>query len=203
MIRLSRRAMLLGLWLPVVLVVLVPGMPLAVAVILATVVVMATGSDAQSVGLSLRPTDCDFWTTVMSVLVAMILFPVLLSIVGLSVSSEPHSDLPRLGLLSFSVYAVLVSPLAEELYYRGFLFSAVRSLSNDAVAVVLTSLWFACLHIGPYLDPFQILSTLWCGLILAWVRLRSRSLIPGILAHAALNFIASVSYLVSIAETPS
>jgi membrane protease YdiL (CAAX protease family) len=86
---------------------------------------------------------------------------------------------------AFAVNAVAVStigPFAEELFYRGL---GVRVLSafGAVVAVGGTAILFGLAHGIPVaLPPLVFLA-----LGLAWVRLRSGSVWPGVIAHSAFN----------------
>jgi membrane protease YdiL (CAAX protease family) len=86
---------------------------------------------------------------------------------------------------AFAVNAVAVStigPFAEELFYRGL---GVRVLSafGAVVAVSGTAILFGLAHGIPVaLPPLVFLA-----LGLAWVRLRSGSVWPGVIAHSAFN----------------
>jgi len=99
--------------------------------------------------------------------------------------------------------------LAEELLYRGALLALFRRRRSDASAVLWTSLLFGASHVLPTLDHYQgnpastlveeagrgrrlavlatTLSTTAAGGVFALLRLRSRSLLAPVLAHAAVN----------------
>jgi membrane protease YdiL (CAAX protease family) len=89
---------------------------------------------------------------------------------------------------AFLVNGIVAStfvPFAEELFFRGL---GVRVLSflGGSVAIVLTALAFGLGHgILAALPPLVFF-----GLALGWVRLRSESVWPGILAHGAYNGVA-------------
>ena len=89
------------------------------------------------------------------------------------------------ALAPFLANAVLIitwGPFAEELFYRGLGVTALR-LFGPAVAVVGTAVAFGLAHgILVALPPLVVF-----GLGLAWVRLRSDSVWPGFIAHAAYN----------------
>lgn len=77
---------------------------------------------------------------------------------------------------------VTVVPLVEELFYRGL---GVRALGvfGGAAAVVGSGLIFGLAHgIPAALPPLVVF-----GLGLAWVRLRSESVWPSVIGHAAYN----------------
>ena len=77
--------------------------------------------------------------------------------------------------------AVLV-PVCEELFFRGYLFAALRE-SGSRYAAVLTSLFFALAH---GVDA-MLLPRFAMGLLLCMLMLRTDSLLAGVLVHAAYN----------------
>jgi membrane protease YdiL (CAAX protease family) len=81
-----------------------------------------------------------------------------------------------------AIVIVTVVPLGEELFFRGL---GVRALAplGDAVAVAGTALVFSLAHgLLTGIPPLFLF-----GLAVAWVRLRSDSVWPGVLAHGAYN----------------
>lgn len=83
--------------------------------------------------------------------------------------------------------AATVVPFAEELFYRGLGIRALRFLGGNA-AVAGSALAFALGHgVLGALPPL-----LFFGLALGWVRLRSDSVFPGMVAHGLYNGLAVV-----------
>ncbi len=87
------------------------------------------------------------------------------------------------------ISVVLVSPVMEEIFFRGFIqwlwslrFSRARSLP----ALVVPAAVFALFHMNPWQFPSLLLLGLW----LAWLRVWSGSLLPGIVFHMAINLLA-------------
>jgi len=88
-----------------------------------------------------------------------------------------------LGILS-----VTLAPLMEELFFRGFLYPVLARSLGLPVAVFLTALSFALLHLlqlgfawGPVLVIFLV------GLVLTMVRAKTNSVAAGVLIHMAYN----------------
>ena len=103
----------------------------------------------------------------------------------------------------------LATALAEELLFRGALLALLRRERSPATAVAWTSLLFGAWHVLPTLEDYHgnpastlvgnpgrgqwlavlatTASTAAAGSGFAWLRLRSRSLVAPVLAHAALN----------------
>jgi uncharacterized protein len=99
--------------------------------------------------------------------------------------------------------------LAEELLFRGALLALFRQRRSETAAVLWSSLLFGAWHVLPTLDHYRgnpaselvadpdrgrwlavvatTLSTAGVGAVLAFLRLRSRSVLAPVLAHAAIN----------------
>lgn len=93
---------------------------------------------------------------------------------------RPQGALDALG----SLLAVAIAPaVGEELLLRGLVLPSLVAPLRPAGAVVLSALLFGLMHLDPYRFPF----TFALGLALGWMRLRSGSLLPPLLAHAAVN----------------
>ncbi|MBI4492323.1 MAG: CPBP family intramembrane metalloprotease [Chloroflexi bacterium] len=93
-------------------------------------------------------------------------------------------DLPQL-LLVLLVGAVL-APIAEELFFRGFVFRAYLVARGARWAYPLSAALFALLHVNlPAALPIFAM-----GLLLAWLCHRNRSVVPGIVAHGFNNAVA-------------
>lgn len=87
------------------------------------------------------------------------------------------------GWLLMALFAVIGAPIAEELFFRGWALPALREVAPTWVAVLLSASLFAAIHFHPPAVPIYLLY----GVILAWVYLRSGSLIAPILGHALIN----------------
>jgi membrane protease YdiL (CAAX protease family) len=86
----------------------------------------------------------------------------------------------------FTVLAVVIAPIGEELYFRGRLLAAVQASLGLPAAVVISSLVFAAAHPVPALLPAFVL----LGLILAALRVWSGGLVAPMVAHALNNAVA-------------
>jgi membrane protease YdiL (CAAX protease family) len=84
-------------------------------------------------------------------------------------------------------YGTLGAPVIEELLFRGFLYAPLLRARGAALAIVGTGLLFGLMHAA---DPISVPPLAAMGLILAWLRGRSGSLWPCILAHAGNNIAA-------------
>lgn len=92
------------------------------------------------------------------------------------------------GARALQTLAVLgfLAPLAEELVFRGLLYGWLAGRWSNLVAFVISSLAFAAAHA----EPLHILLVLPLGFWFGWLRWRTGSLVPTIVAHMINNSIA-------------
>ena len=117
---------------------------------------------------------------------------------------EVSQDIKQLGAaaspalrIPLALLVVTLGPLVEELLFRGVLLSAAMRHMTPGVAAFMTAALFACVHL-PDLGFlwYALPNLLLLGLVLAWLRLKSGSLWPAVLAHAVNNALAVVSWFV-------
>jgi uncharacterized protein len=84
------------------------------------------------------------------------------------------------------VAVVVVAPLAEELFFRGLLFGALRQFWGLWPALLVSGLAFSAVHLNlSVMVPYALI-----GIVFAWSYHRSGSLWTPIAAHAIVNGIA-------------
>jgi membrane protease YdiL (CAAX protease family) len=86
------------------------------------------------------------------------------------------------GFFSFVLLCV-IAPLTEECLIRGLFLRGFRMRYGATRAVLYSALLFSALH----LNLTQLAPTLLMGSMFAWWRLRTNSLLPGMLGHALNN----------------
>lgn len=89
-----------------------------------------------------------------------------------------------LGLALAFIVAVVAAPIVEETFFRGFLYTALRSRMGVWGAACLSSAIFAAIH--PTF-PGQFLMLFALAVVLAVVREKTGSLVPGMICHAINN----------------
>ncbi len=101
------------------------------------------------------------------------------------------------ALIAASVFVCVIAPVAEEFFFRGFIFGALRRLPVSVagrdlgpwIAALLTGILFGLAHLGSaglqYLVPLGFL-----GFVLCIMRWRTGSLYPGMALHSANNALA-------------
>jgi len=96
-----------------------------------------------------------------------------------------------------SVFAVVITPLAEELIFRGMLYPVAARSLGAAGSLVFVSLLFGVVHVATYgWDVYLVAQTGLAGLYLTWLRMRTGSLVPSVAAHATFNLYATMEAIV-------
>ena len=90
------------------------------------------------------------------------------------------------GALASAFAVVVWTPLAEETFFRGFLFAGLAAKFGLGIGIAASSAIFAASHasIGA-LVPIMV-----AGALFAWIYHKSGSLLPAALAHASQNLLA-------------
>jgi membrane protease YdiL (CAAX protease family) len=89
-------------------------------------------------------------------------------------------------LLWLLIAVIILTPIGEEILFRGFLFRGWLRNPGDARAVIVaTALLWAIIHVQ--YDWFVIAQIFAFGLLLGWLRWASGSVILTILLHALIN----------------
>ena len=129
------------------------------------------------------------------VLVANVLAGLLFVALGATHNQAASFPLTRddlWGQWVFGLVAIVGVPVAEEFLFRGYLYGRVAGLAGPLTAAIASSLLFAVAHAGAAQSGSWVLviQTGVLGAVLVWIRVRSQSLLPSIVAHIANNAVA-------------
>jgi len=92
----------------------------------------------------------------------------------------------------FWINAVILAPVLEEIFFRGFIFvSFRRSKLKVAGTIVITSSIWTLLHIGQY-DIYDLFSVFIFGLVLGMLRQKTDSLWSPVIVHSVYNLIVMI-----------
>jgi len=95
---------------------------------------------------------------------------------------DPAVLIPTLLILA------LLAPVVEELVFRGLLYGWVAGRSGPLPAFLVSSLVFAAAHA----EPAHIVLVLPLGFWFGWLRWRTNSLLPSLVAHVINNGLAVI-----------
>jgi membrane protease YdiL (CAAX protease family) len=118
---------------------------------------------------------------------AMILFPYVLRTMGHEFEAQAPVLYYARAAHDNGIWIVLLvscglAPVAEEVFFRGFLFRAIENVSTRFVALLVTSFLFAVVHAPSVMIPVGFL-----GLFFGYLRLKTGGVGASILAHFVHN----------------
>lgn len=109
--------------------------------------------------------------------------------------SQLDFERPGTGILVLTGFAVVVvAPFAEELFFRGFVYRAMRRWAPVHPAAALSALVFALVHVEPLIMP----SIFVLGVLLAHSVERKDSIVPAIVAHGVFNVVGYTVFVVTL-----
>lgn len=129
------------------------------------------------------------WTIMLIVLSVGAVY--LTSLLGNTVDNSKTESLKQsvtvFTILIGVVSAGIVSPVYEEIFYRGFIYRWLRTRVSMSWAIVISSLIFTAAHY-PTMNamPVNFIS----GVVLAWTYERTGSVVPAMIVHGVFNTIA-------------
>lgn len=91
------------------------------------------------------------------------------------------------GLGIYIIYVIttgIVPAVFEEIFFRGYILENLRE-AGDIFAIIFSGLFFALFHLSLSQFVFQFI----CGIVFAIIKIKSKSIIPSIIAHFSNNFI--------------
>ena len=92
------------------------------------------------------------------------------------------------NLITTLILVGIVGPIAEEIFFRGFVLPGLMKRFGVTQSLLLSSLLFGIFHF----DPGAIVPTFILGLALGWVYLKTGALWPAIFAHGLHNSLAII-----------
>jgi len=115
-------------------------------------------------------------------------------------ATTPMEDAIRTDadLWAVVIFAVVVTPVVEEWFFRGFLYQAVSLVFGEWGAVIVVGLIFGLFHGPQYAGvPAALAAVTLMGLVTTWMRKVGGGLIPCVVFHAAYNIVGVAILLAS------
>ncbi|WP_407407394.1 CPBP family intramembrane glutamic endopeptidase [Peribacillus sp.] len=147
--------------------------------------------------VGLRKFQRSYWKNIIGwsfvLIVVSILILIVMDIVGIgyenSKTESVQAHLTPIHFVLGFVSAAIISPIYEEILYRGFLYRWLRSKYGLKAGLFLSSFIFMIVHIPNYnVLPVTFIS----GLLFAWTYEKTKSVVPGMIIHGTFNAIALI-----------
>ena len=138
------------------------------------------------------------WGTITAIIALGIVVILSQLLIYLGIASENASNIQDIELyFSAPVMLLLITyqPIAEEIFFRGFLLDKFTKISNVYIAIIITSLFFGIAHISNgNVVPAVLISCI--ALVFGYAVVKTNNLMTGIIGHIIFNVISYVLYLI-------
>lgn len=109
----------------------------------------------------------------------------LLVMIGYPVNNTSAFVLNNFGTFAIAVISSALFPaIVEEIIFRGVVLGGLRSRFKDWQAILLSALMFALMHLSIQQFVYQFM----LGAVMAWIAIKSRSIVASMVVHFTNNF---------------
>jgi membrane protease YdiL (CAAX protease family) len=153
----------------------------------------------QQIKLKKQNLDMAFLWGIITAIIALSLVLIIGAVLSyFGIADENASNIEDLELF-FSIPAIFflitVQPIAEEIFFRGFLLDKFEIATGKYPAIIITSVLFGLAHISMgNVIPAIIISIV--AVVFGYMVIRTRNLMVGIFGHVIFNLISFVLYLI-------
>jgi len=133
--------------------------------------------------------------TAIAALVVIVAIGALLMSLGFDLKNT--SNIPELELyfsLPSMLFLIAFQPIAEEIFFRGFLLGKIESLAGEKTAIITTAILFGIAHLSSG-NIYPAFMTGVIGILLAFLVIKTKNLYSAIIAHILFNLISFSLYV--------
>jgi len=150
--------------------------------------------------LTLKNIDIAFLWAILSLILIFVLFFVIEYIlIALGFNPEELGNIQDLEVFfsPFTLFLLIsIQPIAEEIFFRGFLLDKIESFAGKNIAIVSTAVLFGVAHMT-YGKLYPTLFPVIIGLIFGYIVLKTKNLYSSIIAHVIFNVVSFVLFLLA------
>jgi len=142
--------------------------------------------------IKLRSENIDkafLWGIVSAIIIFFTVFAIELVFILMGHDAQDLSNIPDIKkIFSWPVmfFLVAIQPLAEEIFFRGFIFEKVEKFTGSIGAILISAFLFGIAHMS-YGKIFPVIMPILMGIILGYIVYKTRNLYSSIIAHVAFN----------------
>lgn len=161
----------------------------------------------SKIGLTLNGLDrAILWGFLAVVFTFLLFFVIGLGLVSLGINTDELSNIPDIEQYISSSVALFilasVQPIAEEIFFRGFLLEKFEGFGGSNIAIVSTAVLFGVAHMV-YGEIYPAIFPIIIGLILGYIVVKTRNLYSSIIAHILFNVTSLFLYYFAVNLYPS
>lgn len=102
-------------------------------------------------------------------------------------------DLEALFSPAILFFIVAIMPIAEEIFFRGFLMEKFESYAGKNFAIIMSAVLFGIAHMS-YGKIYPVIMPIIMGLLLGYIVIKTKSLFASIIAHITFNVTVIILY---------
>jgi membrane protease YdiL (CAAX protease family) len=137
------------------------------------------------------------WGFLLAVVIFAIFFIIELALISLGANAEDLGniqDLERYFSPISLFFLVSIQPIAEEIFFRGFLLDKIESFAGGNIAILTTAVLFGLAHMS-YQKLYPVIFPMIIGIFLGYIVIKLKNLYSAITAHIAFNVASFILYI--------
>lgn len=150
--------------------------------------------------LKLENIDNAFLWGVLSAILIFVIFTLIeYALIAAGINLEEQSNIDVLDKLYSPImlfFLVSIQPIAEEIFFRGFLLEKIEGLAGKNVAIISTALLFGIAHMS-YGMLYPVIFPIIIGLVFGYIVIRTNNLYSAIIAHVIVNTATYLLYILA------
>jgi hypothetical protein len=139
------------------------------------------------------------WGFLAAILIFVVFFVIEFVLITIGVNPDELGNIQDLEYLFSPVSLFLliaIQPVAEEIFFRGFLFDKIESFAGGNVAIFITAFLFGIAHMS-YQKLYPVVFPMIMGVFLGYIVVKTKNLYAAITAHIIFNITSFMLYFLA------
>ena len=139
------------------------------------------------------------WGFLAAILIFVVFFVIELLLISLGTDPNELGNIQALEQFFSPVSLFLliaIQPVAEEIFFRGFLFDKIESFAGANVAIFITAFLFGIAHMS-YQKLYPVMFPMIMGVFLGYIVVKTKNLYAAITAHVIFNITSFMLYFLA------
>ena len=137
------------------------------------------------------------WGVITAIIALVLIVAIGALLMSLGLDLTDASNIPELELyfsLPSMLFLIAFQPIAEEIFFRGFLLEKIDSIIGGKTAIVITAILFGVAHLSVG-NVYPAFTTGVVGILLAFIVIKTKNLYSAITAHIIFNLVSFSIYI--------
>jgi len=137
------------------------------------------------------------WGVITAIFALVIIVAIGALLMSLGLDLTESSNIPELEMyfsLPSILFLIAFQPIAEEIFFRGFLLEKIDSLIGEKTAIITTAILFGIAHLSVG-NIYPAFMTGVMGVLLAFLVIKTKNLYSAITAHIIFNLVSFSIYI--------